>query len=506
MITRDGAQAPWREALRGRGDPAGGSPPGRRLTRDELCMEPITIAEIVAATSGTLVAGDEAGTVEAVCTDTRRLRGKGLFVALEGPRFDGHDYLAEAAARGCRGIVYSRAVNARDAAAWGARGIALIRVRDTLDAFGRLAQYHRRRFELPLVAVTGSNGKTTTKEMIRTIASGRFSVLANEGTFNNFVGVPLTLLGIEAWHTLAVLELGMNAPGEIRRLAEIADPEIGVVTNVGPAHLEFLGDLAGVAAAKAELLEAMAAAGRGRGRTAVLNLDDPRVAAMTAGAGLAVRTFGLAEGADVRAEDVRADGEGLGFVMRFRKAGRAVRAALPVFGIHNVSNALAAAAVCEALGMDPEEIADALRGMRLPPMRMEALTRGGVTIINDAYNANPASMRAAVETLAAMRTGGTRILVIGDMLELGAASGEAHRGIGALAAGRGIDALIAVGPLSALAADAAIAAGMPPGSVARCAGACEAAEALRALAREGDVVLLKASRRMGLEEIVEELK
>jgi len=356
------------------------------------------------------------------------------------------------------------------------------------------------------VAVTGSNGKTTTKEMIRTIASTRFSVLASEGTFNNFVGVPLTLLRLEAWHTLAVLELGMNARGEIRRLAEIAAPEIGVVTNVGPAHLEFLGTLENVAAAKAELLDAMAAPGRGRGRTAILNLDDPRVAAMGAGAGLALKTFGMTEGADVRAEDVRANESGVSFLMRFRRAGRAVRVTLPVYGVHNVSNALAAAAACEELGIDPEEIAGALRGMRLPPMRMEALSRDGVTVINDAYNANPASMRAAVETLAAMKTRGRRILVIGDMLELGGASDEAHREVGTLAARRGIDVLVAVGPLSAHAADAAAAAGMPPGSVARCAGAREAAEALWAIAREGDCVLLKASRRMGLEKILEEEK
>jgi UDP-N-acetylmuramoyl-tripeptide--D-alanyl-D-alanine ligase len=467
-------------------------------------MEPISIAEVLSASSGTLVAGTDTGVVGAVCTDTRKLRPGDLFIALEGRNFNGHDYLAEAVGKGCRGIVYSRKVTAEDAAAWGARGVALIRVSDTLDAFAHIAHRYRRRFELPLVAVTGSNGKTTTKEMIRTIASTRFSVLASEGTFNNFVGVPLTLLRLEAWHTLAVLELGMNARGEIRRLAEIAAPEIGVITNVGPAHLEFLETLENVAAAKAELLDAMAAPGRGRGRTAILNLDDPRVAAMGAGAGLALKTFGMAEGADVRAEDVHAGESGVGFLMRFRKAGRAVRVTLPVFGVHNVSNALAAAAACETLGIDPEQIAGALRGMRLPPMRMEALSRGGVTVINDAYNANPDSMRAAVETLAAMKTRGRRILVIGDMLELGGASDRAHREIGALTARRGIDALIAVGPHSASAADAAAGAGMPPGSVVRCAGAREAAEALWAIAREGDCVLLKASRRMGLEKILEE--
>lgn len=469
-------------------------------------MEPISIAEITAASSGRLTAGDGAAAVAGVCTDTRRLQPGDLFVALVGARFDGHDYLAEAVAKGCRGIVHSRPISARDATAWSAGGVSLILVRDTLDALGAIAREYRRRFELPLVAVTGSNGKTTTKEMIRAIASARFSVLASEGTFNNFVGVPTTLFRLKAWHTLAVLELGMNARGEIRRLAEIAAPEIGVVTNVGPAHLEFLETLDGVAAAKAELLDAMAASA-GRGKTAVLNLDDPRVAAMAAGAaraGLAVRTFGRAEAADVRAEEVGRGAGGLDFLMRFRRAGRAVRVSLPVFGLHNVSNALAAAAACEALGIAPEEIAGALRAMRLPPMRMEAHTRGGVTIINDAYNANPASMAAAIETLASIRTRGRRILVIGDMLELGEASEAAHREIGALAASRGIDLLIAVGPQSALAADAAVAAGMPAGAVTRCRGVGEAGEALRAAAGEGDCVLLKGSRRMGLEKILEQ--
>ena len=194
-------------------------------------MEPMRIDEVLEATGGALAAGEAEGAVGAVCIDSRRARPGGLLIALKGVRFDGHDYIPEALRKGCRAVVFSSPdVPARTAA----RGIAFIRVADTLDAFARIAQRHRSRFELPLVAVTGSNGKTTTKEMIRAIAASRFSVLASEGTFNNFVGVPLTLLRIEAWHSLAVLELGMNARGEIRRLAEIAAPDVGVVTNVGP--------------------------------------------------------------------------------------------------------------------------------------------------------------------------------------------------------------------------------------------------------------------------------
>ncbi len=469
-------------------------------------MEPISVAEIVASSGGRLEAGDGSSVVSGVCTDTRRLRRGELFVAIEGARFNGHDYIAEAVAKGCRAVVYARPLAGGDAAACGARGVSIVRVRDTLRALGLIARGYRRRFDLPLVAVTGSNGKTTTKEMIRAIASSRFTVHANEGTFNNFVGVPMTIFGLEARHTLAVLELGMNARGEIRKLAEIADPRVGVVTSVGPAHIEFLGTLEGVAAAKGELLAAMAARGGGPGRTAVLNLDDPRVAAMAAGAsraGIEVRTFGRSEGADVRAEDVRQGRRGIRFLMRLGGSGRAARVTLPVFGVHNVSNALAAAAVCEALGLGAEEIAEGLRAVRMPPMRMEAFIRGGVTVINDAYNANPASMAAAIETLGAVATVGRRILVIGDMLELGGASEGAHRDAGTLAARLGIDRLIAVGPLGAFAADAAESSGLPPGAVTRCAGAREAGEALRAEARKGDCVLLKASRGVGLEMALE---
>lgn len=464
-------------------------------------MEPIGIDEALEATSGELVAGDRRGSIRSIATDTRKLKRGDFFVPLKGNIFDGHDYLDEALERGCAGGMFARAVSDADAKRWSTRGAVLIRVRDTLAGLQALAKRYRERFLIPLIAITGSNGKTTTKEMVVAISSGRFSVLGSEGTFNNDVGVPLTLLRLERNHSLAVLEIGMNARGEIGRLAGLAGPGIGVITNVGPAHLQFLGTIEEVAASKAELLEAMPAAGGG---VAVLNCDDRYVSRMGEGFGFKVKTFGMGSGADVRGESVRPGAGRVRFSMRFVRAGRAVAVTLPVAGVHNVYNALAAAAACEELGIQPEEIAERLGAVRLPPMRMEMLDRNGITVINDAYNANPASMYAALDTLRGMAVSGKRILVMGDMLELGAAAEAAHREIGRLAPERGVDLLIAVGEQSALAAEAAREAGMSAGNVVSCRCVREAASVLGERAREGDCVLLKASRRIGLEKILDE--
>ena len=407
--------------------------------------------------------------------------------------------------RGCSGCIYSRSVSDSDERAWAGMGLVLIRVRDTLRGLQELAARYRKRFRIPVVAVTGSNGKTTTKEMIRAAASSRFSVLCNEGTINNHIGVPITLLRLERGHTLAVLEMGMNARGEIRRLAEIAGPDIGVITNVGSAHLEFLGSLENVASAKSELLEVMAGSGRGE-RVAVLNADDPFVAAMAGKFGLRVRTFGTGHGADVRAEGVEQVEGGLRMVMNFRHTGRRVIATVPAVGVHNARNALAAAATCELLGVDPREIADSLGGVKMPPMRMEISRLNGITVINDAYNANPASTVAAIETLEGMGTRGRRIFVMGDMLELGPVAPDAHRDIGRRVASGRVDLFITVGELASLAAKAARQKGMARESAITCTDAAGVAAVVREKARPGDLVLLKASRMVGLEAVLREME
>ncbi len=464
-------------------------------------MEPISIDEALAATAGELVAGDRRVAICSITTDTRNLNRGDFFIPLKGKKFDGHDYLGVALERGCSGAVYSRSFPGAEIGRWSSSGAALVRVDDTLKALQQLAKRYRERFRMPLVAITGSNGKTTTKDMVVAIASGAFSALGSEGTFNNDVGVPLTLLRIERRHSIAVLELGMNARGEIARLAGLAAPTIGVITNVGPAHLEFLGTMEEVAASKAELLEAMVMRGGG---VAVLNCDDPYVSHMGKRSNLRVKTFGLGAGADVRGESVHAGDGKVRFSMRFRRARHPFAVAIPAVGVHNVYNALAAAAVCEELGMEPGEIAGRLGDVRLPSMRMEVFVRRGITVINDAYNANPASTRAALEAFKGMAADGKKILVMGDMLELGAAAERAHRDIGRAAVECGVDLLITVGELGALAAAEARAAGMSGDGVVLCADALEAASVLRARAIRGDCVLLKASRRIGLEKVLEE--
>jgi len=399
-------------------------------------MEPMRIDEVLEATGGALAAGEAEGAVGAVCIDSRRARPGGLFIALKGVRFDGHDYIPEALRKGCRAVVFSSPdVPARTAA----RGIAFIRVADTLDAFARIAQRHRSRFELPLVAVTGSNGKTTTKEMIRAIAASRFSVLASEGTFNNFVGVPLTLLRIEAWHSLAVLELGMNARGEIRRLAEIAAPDVGVVTNVGPAHLEFLETLENVAAAKAELIEEL------HGGTAVV----PGAAALLAPHlrrhdGRVV-TFGTEE-SDVRF--IAAERRGAGthvLVDAFTQ-----RAALDFgfTGAHYLYDAQAALAAFVELGFRLDEARVGAGRVVFSEMRGETVAlRDGGLLVNDAYNANPVATQAALDHLVQLAGGREAVAVLGDMAELGPGAAAYHAAVGEHAVRLGVR-IVAVGDLA----------------------------------------------------------
>ena len=464
-------------------------------------MEPITISDVCGAAGGELVTGDGQRRIERISIDTRTMARGDFFIALRGKNYDGHDHIGIAVERGSSGIMYDHEFSYSGEGRETVRGAALVKVSDTMTGFHDIACWYRKRFHIPLVAVTGSNGKTTTKEMIRTIASGRFSVLASEGTFNNQIGVPLTLLNLERRHAVAVLEIGMNSRGEIKKLAGIARPTIGVVTNVGQAHLEFLRSVENVAASKAELLDSMSSQGGG---VAILNCDDPLVARMGGRDGIEVRTFGMERGADVRGESVRAEGGRVSARVRFKKSGRAVTMTLPVTGVHNVYNALAAAAVCETLGVDPDEMAERLANFQTPPMRTQVLHKGGIVVINDAYNANPASMRAAIETLAAMRVLGKRVLVAGDMLELGEAADEAHGAVGRFAAERGIELLIAVGEHRMRIADAARQSGMPPDAVITCRTLHDAARALTARAGEGDCVLLKASRRVGLEEVLKE--
>jgi UDP-N-acetylmuramoyl-tripeptide--D-alanyl-D-alanine ligase len=459
-----------------------------------------TFHDILEATGGRLVQGPAGTAFAGLSIDSRTIAPGEAFVAIRGEVHDGHRFLPQVlSGPSAAGVVV--AADRLDALA-GTLGAhpqaACVAVADTTRALGDIAARHRRRCPAAVVAITGSNGKTSTRRMTAAVLARRFTVLEPARNLNNQIGVPLTLFRLEPRHQWAVLELGTSLPGEIARLAEICRPDVAVVTNVGPAHLERLGSLEGVAAEKGALVAGLAPGGR-----AVLNADDPRVAAMAAGLGGDALTFGLAESAGVRAGAIRETPAGIEFDLLL--GGAAVRVRLNAFGRVMVHNALAAAAVGTLLGLAPEEIRAGLESFRPVPGRM-GLTAlpGGVHLIDDTYNANPASMRAAVETLAALRGPGRALLVTGDMRELGPEAARLHRELGRLAAEAGVDRLFVCGGHAADVAAGAIAAGMPAAAIA--AGARdEIRDALLAAVRPGDWVLIKGSRAMGMETIVRAL-
>ncbi len=450
-----------------------------------------TLAKILAATGGELVRWGT-GPFPGFSTDSRRSRPGEAFVALAGPRFDGNEFVAAAIARGAAAAIVSRDVAPTpDGAAW-------IRVGDGLRALGDLAAVRRREFPVRVVGITGSNGKTTTKEMIAAVlaASGR-KVARSAGTENNLVGLPQTLLRLEGDEDFAVLEMGMNHAGEIWRLAEIARPDVGVITNVGAAHLEGLGSLANVAAAKEELALALRP-----GATLVVNGADPRLRAiaerfpgpkiLTGGAG-AIRAVAVEPSAEGQRVEIDVEGS-------------RVRVDLRARGAHNVHNALLAAATGRAFGLGVDAIAAGLAAFRTPAMRLELVRLpNGARILNDAYNANPASMEAALAALAA-EPGARRIAVLGDMWELGAEEARCHREVGAAAARQGVDWLVAVGRNAEEVVVGALGGGLTTARVDRCASADEAAELLAQRLRGEDIVLVKGSRGAKMEAVVERLR
>ncbi|HXM67347.1 MAG TPA: UDP-N-acetylmuramoyl-tripeptide--D-alanyl-D-alanine ligase [Candidatus Acidoferrum sp.] len=426
--------------------------------------------------------------VEGYSIDSRTLGAGQLFFAVKGERLDGHDFVQQALEKGAVAAVVGKEQLGRYA-----NKARLLAVEDTLVALQTLAKAVRKLWGKTLVGVTGSAGKTTTKEAIAHVLSARFRVLKSEGNFNNHFGLPLMLLKLEPGYEVAVIEMGMSHPGEIRALATIAHPEVGVVTNVAPVHLEFFDSLAGIARAKYELIESLPANG-----TAVLNSDDDYVSQFGRGFKGKVVMYGTRSTADVRAEKIQTKGrEGVEFDVVI--GGVREHAVLPLVGEHNVLNALAAVAVGLERGMKPSEAVAALASLAAADKRGQVLQVGNITVINDCYNSNPKALDAMVDALARMAAK-RRIVVAGEMLELGPAGEELHRQAGEHIAGKKIDVLLGVRGL----AEAMVGAAKQAGMRAEFAADSEkAGEWLAREARDGDAVLLKASRGVKLEKALE---
>jgi UDP-N-acetylmuramoyl-tripeptide--D-alanyl-D-alanine ligase len=454
--------------------------------------------DIVAATGGSLLARSSRP-VHGGAVDSRLVEAGVLFVALPGTRVDGHDFVADAIAAGAAAVLVARPLDARaaEAVAAHAGGVSVIVVGDPLAALQRVAGAWRSRFSPLTVGITGSVGKTSVKEAVAAVLSSRLRTLRSPGNANNEIGLPLTLLRLDASVEAAVLEMGMYTGGEIADLARIARPSVGVVTAVAPVHLERAGSLDAIANAKAELVETLPADG-----VAVLNADDSIVRSFDRRTAARAVLYGMAADADVRVEDVRAAGAA-GTSFTLVAAGSRREVLTPALGRHSAVNGAAAAAVGLAAGLGLDEVADALAGGWSADHRAQLVDLGRYRLLDDSYNAAPSSMLAALDLLATLP--GRRVAVLGEMLELGDLSDAGHREVGE-AAGRTLDELVTVGAGAGRIADAAVAAGLPAGRVHRAPDRAAAATVLRDVVRDGDVVLVKASRGAALDLLVADLR
>ncbi len=457
-------------------------------------MEPRSLQYIAEACGGELCRGLPETLVTRICADSRQAQPGDLFIALAGERFDAHAFLAEVARRGAAAVVAERAKLPE-----GLPGCAIIAVDNTRAALGRLGARYRRDFKLPVIAVGGSNGKTSTKELIASVLRQKRATLWSEASFNNDIGVPMTLLKLESAHQAAVLEAGTNHPGELAPLLRMMLPRFGVLTNIGREHLEFFGDLFGVAREEGAMAEALPNDG-----TLFVNGDsDWTEGIVLRGRARAIRV-GFGEANDWMAKDIRGDDEGATFAVQCRQAEFNGEYRIKLLGRHQVGNALFALAVGAELGLDREAIAHGLASCAPARMRLQLCQPGGIRVLDDAYNANADSMLAALQTLRDFPCSGRRVAVLGDMAELGAASRAAHAEVGTRAAEFRLDKLFTVGLQAGEIASAARRGGLQ--TVVEIPEVETAARAVREFARPGDVVLVKASRAMRLERITEALR
>jgi UDP-N-acetylmuramoyl-tripeptide--D-alanyl-D-alanine ligase len=461
-----------------------------------------TVDEILKATGGELLCGNQDQTqgFEKVSIDSRNISPKDLFVAIVGDVHDGHRFANDVVNQGVGGLVVAKDKTGElPISEWQARHIACVAVTDTLRALGDLAAFHRSRNDVAVVAITGSNGKTTTRQMTAEVVAKKFNTLSTIENYNNQIGVPLTLLKLAPEHAWAVVELGTNSPGEIARLAQICSPDIGVITNIGPAHLEGLGSLDGVMREKGQLIDHLKTGGR-----AVLNADDRRVSKIADRTEKDILLFGLTKNAAIRATAVQEKIGGISFSLDLPRESLTVDLKVP--GQFMVINALAAAAVGHLLELSAAEIKSGLETFKPAWGRMNIFeTASGIHIIDDTYNANPDSMQAAITTLNALRTNNRSVFVAGDMLELGARTESLHKQVGAWAAMANIDKMMVTGEFATAVISGAVDAKMNRDDIFT-GSRGEILNALKDSLRPGDWVLIKGSRGARMDTVVEGLK
>lgn len=449
----------------------------------------MTVKEIKEASGGRLLSGNETGEVRSVSIDSRDIGEKALFVPLKGERSDGHDYIQKAIASGAVCVISEREIISDKC--------AVIKVSDTALALGNIAKYYRAKFDIKTVAVTGSVGKTTTKDMIYSVLGEQYKTLKTEGNYNNEIGLPLTALRLGEEYEAAVFEMGMSAFGEIRYLADIARPGAAVITNIGMSHIENLGSQEGIFRAKTEVCEFL-----GEDNILIVNGDDKFLQKAKDFTGFKVVTYGIENECDYRAQDIEDLGLA-GIKFSFSVNGKEYRAHIKVPGVHNVYNALAAAACGVYYGVDPENIIKGIENFALTKMRMAIEKAGGVTVINDCYNSSPDSLRAALGVLGGVKA--RKVAVLGDILEMGSYAKQAHFDLGKDVYESGADVLLTAGENAKNIAAGAMEAGMAAESVISYNDTESLLDGVLNYIENGDTVLVKASRGMSFEKVTDKI-
>jgi len=457
-----------------------------------------SLEDVLKATAGILVSGKPENTFCGISTDSRLVNKGNLFIALKGEKFDGHDFVRKTLDQGAAGIIVQEEAKLDQALT--DKTVAVIKVADTLIALGDLAHEWRKRFSIPVIGLTGSSGKTTTKEMMAAIIGRKKNILKTEGNLNNLIGLPQTIFRLTGDHELMILEMGTNSRGEIKRLTQIAMPDIGLITNVGPAHLAGFGSIDVVREEKNDLLLNIPSSG-----IAIINLDDEAVTTAAERWNGRRITFSMSPNADVTVKDIEKNGvKGVRFNLVV--GGSAQKVEMKIAGLHHVYNAMAAAATAFAVGIDPKTIAEGLAAFRPFSGRMEMIQlRNGAFLLDDSYNANPASVREALLTLKDLKAHHNGYVFLGDMLELGEEADEMHRKIGMLIATIGVNTLFLQGDFSAITAGGAAEGGLLPQNIFFLSDKEKGITYLKEHLKKGDWILVKGSRRMKMEKIVAQI-